>query len=213
MESYPCALRTSIGRPSRRRPIFAAVALAVAFVSAPAWAFGLRWEVAAGSGVPTEMGPYVGLSPRAGGTLTTWLTDATHVGLLGDFVSYATKQAGTSGDQWRALVVVKWEIARRYTPEWLRPYGEFGLGFGELRYVGLTQTEAIPAPAARVGLGTYIRFNRRFGASVLISLDRLDAAANGLDRLYPTTVGLSLGFSADWPAGGPLFREPPEPGR
>lgn len=161
-------------------------------------------------GLPTEMGHYVGVSPRADASLMTQFTNRTSLGVMGDYTSYRTKRRETDGFQWRTLALVEWEVGRGGLSGRWQPFGQFGIGVGRIEYVGLTELEKLVGPASRLAAGVHVRVTSRISATTVLSFDRLDAAPNGMDRQYPTMVALSLSVAFHWPRGGPLITEPTE---
>ncbi len=183
------------------------VALFLALIPVATPAFGLRWSVGGGIAQPTEIGYYVGPSPRVGASLVTSFTDATLLGVMGDYTSYRTKRRETEGSQWRALLLVEWRLGRGPLPLWCEAFGQFGVGVGRMEYVGVTELEQLVGPAARLAAGLSFRVSRRFAVTTTFSFDRLDTAPNGMDRHYPTMLSLSVVVAFDWPRGGPLVRD------
>lgn len=198
------SISTRSVNPSLMRYL-AVVAVSVLASSACAPGFSARWSATAGLGQPTELFDYVGISPRAFGSVTIRLTQAADLGLAGDYAWYNSRDPAEGGRQWRALALVRWASRPRWLPPWCSPFGELGLGLGRLEYVGLTRVERRVGPASRLAVGLDLHVRPRVDLVATIGLDRLDSSINSMERKYPTMVSLKLGLALRLPRGEPLF--------
>ena len=190
-----------------------AVALVALCLPSEVSSLGLCWSAGAGVSQPTEAREFLAATPSVGGSLLMRLTEDSDLGIMGDYAAYRTKRPDTDGFQWRALALVEWRFSQTALPPWCEPFGQFGIGAGRLEYVGYAQHEKLLGPAARLAAGLAVHLSAQLSVSTVLSFDRLDAAPNGMDRDYPTTLGLSVALAYRWPAGGALLAETATPRR
>lgn len=171
-------------------------------------ALDVRWSAEAGAGYLHEVSDSIGVSPRAGITALLRLTESVRAGMLADYVPYNTKRPEDSGSHWRTLALIHWSGRPDFVPEWLTPFGQFGLGLGRVVYtdvrqlgpgVRAPQKQAEFGPAVRLAGGLETGIGHRMRAYAMVSLERMDTAMPGNGFDYPTMIAFTVGFGTAIP--------------
>jgi hypothetical protein len=139
---------------------------------------------------------YLNLCPSGEGVVSVRLTGRTWLALMGDYTHYRNSSAQESGSHERMLGIIQWRLPARWFPPWVEPFGQLGLGIGSMAYSGVLSDERVSGPASRLGIGARLYAGEHVFFVPTLSFDRLDAAANQVDRKYPTmfTFRCALGL-------------------